>query len=395
VHWGLPLDNAIHIDDGLMVFSREGIYQMRLKVAPQRYVWRSLKTRNKKDAILAAKREFYRAEFAKEDGGSYAVPTLKKVLAEYTAQREVDFQRGKIKEGMLRQIKRVQKFWIEFAGTKPVDKIGNKELEDFVEWRIGYYSRMKTLPKNAALHPADKTLQWEVTFGKTIIKWAHGKGYRGSKQLPTYSYVPKKKRVRPAFEIWEYKRLYETLRKRTHETKNPAWLYTRLMLRDYVLILANSGLRVGELNNMSLRDIHPFKDNLQRENYRLIVRGKTGERDVIIRASAKRWVDRAVERRRKMGAGDNDWFFAMHSGSKIITLADQITEVLKAAGLETNAYGEAYSLYSLRHFYAVQSLRRGKGVFEVARNMGTSVEMLQTYYGKSATASKFATGLGD
>jgi site-specific recombinase XerD len=144
-----------------------------------------------------------------------------------------------------------------------------------------------------------------------------------------------------------------------------------------------------------LRDIHPFKDNLQRENYRLIVRGKTGERDVIIRASAKRWVDRAVERRRKMGAGDNDWFFAMHSGSKIITLADQITEVLKAAGLETNAYGEAYSLYSLRHFYAVQSLRRGKGVFEVARNMGTSVEMLQTYYGKSATASKFATGLGD
>jgi hypothetical protein len=52
-------------------------------------------------------------------------------------------------------------------------------------------------------------------------------------------------------------------------------------------------------------------------------------------------------------------------------------------------------VHSLRHFYAVQSLRRGKGVFEVARNMGTSVEMLQTYYGKSATASKFATGLGD
>jgi hypothetical protein len=31
----------------------------------------------------------------------------------------------------------------------------------------------------------------------------------------------------------------------------------------------------------------------------------------------------------------------------------------------------------------------------VAACMGTSVEILQKYYGKSATASKFATGLRD
>jgi hypothetical protein len=43
-------------------------------------------------------------------------------------------------------------------------------------------------------------------------------------------------------------------------------------------------------------------------------------------------------------------------------------------------------VHSLRPFYAVQSLRRGNGVFGVARNMGTSVEMLQTSY---------AMGLGD
>jgi hypothetical protein len=66
-----------------------------------------------------------------------------------------------------------------------------------------------------------------------------------------------------------------------------------------------------------------------------------------------------------------------------------------AADLETNGFGERYSLYSLRHFYAVQCLIKGNGVFEVARNMGTSVEILQKYYGKSATSAKFATGLGD
>jgi integrase len=51
-------------------------------------------------------------------------------------------------------------------------------------------------------------------------------------------------------------------------------------------------------------------------------------------------------------------------------------------------------LYSLRHFYAVLSLRRGIGVFDVARNMGTSVQVIQQYYGKHATPRKLATQLG-
>ena len=52
-------------------------------------------------------------------------------------------------------------------------------------------------------------------------------------------------------------------------------------------------------------------------------------------------------------------------------------------------------VYSLRHFYAVNALRNGVGVFVVARNMGTSVQMIQQYYGKQATSAVFATRLGD
>ena len=50
-------------------------------------------------------------------------------------------------------------------------------------------------------------------------------------------------------------------------------------------------------------------------------------------------------------------------------------------------------MYSLRHFYAVNALRNGVGVFEVARNMGTSVQIIQEYY--EATSAVFATRLGD
>ena len=41
------------------------------------------------------------------------------------------------------------------------------------------------------------------------------------------------------------------------------------------------------------------------------------------------------------------------------------------------------------------ALRKGLGVFEVARNMGTSVQMIQSYYGKHAASASFATRLGD
>ena len=86
---------------------------------------------------------------------------------------------------------------------------------------------------------------------------------------------------------------------------------------------------------------------------------------------------------------------AMPNGSRIVTLIDSLDAALREAGFERNSFGEKYSVYSLRHFYAVNALRNGVGVFEVARNMGTSVQIIQEYYGKQATASVFATRLGD
>ena len=71
--------------------------------------------------------------------------------------------------------------------------------------------------------------------------------------------------------------------------------------------------------------------------------------------------------------------------SRIVTLIDQLDAALREAGLERSSFGEKYSIYSFRHFYAVNALRNGVGVFEVARNMGTSVQIIQEYYGRQAT----------
>lgn len=253
--------------------------------------------------------------------------------------------------------------------------------------------QLKTLPKNAKLHPTDKTLQWDTMLGKAIVRWAHEQGLRGKQSLPTVTFTPKKKRVRPAFEIPEYRRLWRTMYKRINDAKDRRTRRSRELLRGYVLVLANCGMRIGEANNLRIRDVLPFTDEKGRLNYRFLVRGKTGERDVIPRSAIASRIDKLLANRSCETA--NDFLFAMPDGSKVTTLIDQFNAVLEQAGVERNGFGEKYSLYSLRHFYAVMALRNGIGVFEIARNMGTSVQMIQEYYGKQATAATFATRLGD
>jgi len=93
--------------------------------------------------------------------------------------------------------------------------------------------------------------------------------------------------------------------------------------------------------------------------------------------------------------GADDWLFMMRDGSRVITLIDQFDKVLDLAGITHNSHGDKYTLYSLRHFYAVPSLRRRIGVL-----MWPAIWVLAcrsfkvTTAGKHATPRKLATQLG-
>ena len=84
----------------------------------------------------------------------------------------------------------------------------------------------------------------------------------------------------------------------------------------------------------------------------------------------------------------------MPDGNKIITLIDQFNEVLTRENITHNAGGDKYTSYSLRHFYATQMLRHSKvNVFDIARKMGTNVQIIESYYGKHAAEQELATRL--
>jgi hypothetical protein len=67
---------------------------------------------------------------------------------------------------------------------------------------------------------------------------------------------------------------------------------------------------------------------------------------------------------------------------------------LKEAGVLLASDEKKRVPYSLRHTYATMRLAEGVSVFQLAANMGTSVEMLEDFYGKKRMRDpKMATEL--
>ena len=400
------------IEDGrVLLYVRNGIFQARIYLGDRRYLQRSLKTKDLVKARSEAIQLLGKTKHQLVTGEPLSAVLLNKLIDEYIALRQTQYdqsQLGKLKPTkntntknstslyMLRQVKRVSEFWRKYCGTMAVDKIDNEVLRNYIIWRKEYYHKLPKAqhPKNARLNPADKTLQWELTFGKSLLKYAHDKGYRGKAQLPTYTLKGVKKIVRPAFTVSDYAKMITGMRKWIAEAGTERQKYPRLLLRDYVYILSNSGMRVGEANNLQWRDITPFTDNLGRENYQFSVRGKTGVRVVTPRTNATRYIRRLIKRNPERE--DTDYVFRMRGGDRITTLIDQFQNMLDYVGILHNRDGEKYTLYSLRHFYAMMGLNRKKAtpVWDIAKNMGTSVAIIEQYYGRHATSAELATRLG-
>ena len=310
----------------LVIFRRNGLWQARVPLHDGRYLWRSLKTAEEAAATQAATRLYYQTETKLAEGLPVHHRSFASVIDEYLRWREEDNRRGKqaklgrntkfTQDGMLRQVQRVSKFWREFAGSKSVEAIDDKALREFVEWRKAYYHNRENIPRNAKLNPTDKTLQWEIMLGKALVKFAHEKGYRGNKPLPEFTFVPKIKRVRPAFTIVEFKNLHRNLEVYLLEAKTDKQRTIRFLLHDYVMILALSGLRVGEANKLRVRDVVPIADSDGRPNVQFNVDGKTGARTVIPHIDVNRILE---SKRQREGVVDGDaYLFRMPSGSKII-----------------------------------------------------------------------------
>jgi integrase len=120
-------------------------------------------------------------------------------------------------------------------------------------------------------------------------------------------------------------------------------------------------------------------------------------REVVARTSdVKKWFNNILTER-KIDLGDegsdlsnaravspDTYIFCGRDGIPIGSFKKSFSSLLRDAGVEFDTFGNKRTLYSLRHTYATFRLHEGVNQYILARNMGTSVAMLEQFYGHTS-----------
>ena len=159
----------------------------------------------------------------------------------------------------------------------------------------------------------------------------------------------------------------------------------RLYLRQYILVLANTGIRVGEARKLRWRDLSSTRTLTGESRIVLTVRGKTGEREVVCNEGVDEYLRRLAEFRTNEldhPPSVNEFIFCRRDGSPTGSFKKGFERALREAGVLYGSDRQRRVPYSLRHTYATMRISEGVSVFQLAANMGTSVEMIENFYGK-------------
>jgi integrase len=220
--------------------------------------------------------------------------------------------------------------------------------------------------------PSRSTLHQEIVCLRQVLKTAIRKGWLS--HLPDLS-EPFRAASKISHRAWfspdEYRKLYEATRRRTVEPRCDRYKWEYEQLHDYVLFMANTGLRPDEAARLEYRDVKVVRDYATRETILEIqVRGKRGVGYCKSTTGAVRPFQRLQKRNK---AEPTDLIFPK-------THRDLFNAILEEEGLKADREGNRRTAYSLRHTYICFRLMEGADIYQIAKNCRTSVEMIEKYY---------------
>lgn len=275
----------------------------------------------------------------------------------------------------------IDPFFVKVKKNIPISEIDEDVIEDWHLWCVNRTDKPRG--KKAGELMTTATMASINTAFRNIMKLAKRKKWIKENDIPKLKAKGSKTVRRPYFDEDQYKKLTTFLREEwvTKETESDSIRNARLLLRDYVIFMANTGLRPGkEVDTLRWCDISEYVEHDGTKHVQVQVRtGKTGGRPVLTRPNVRSPLKRIRERNNPKS--EQDFIFRLPDGHKIKELRAQFTKMLKACGLKYDNEGRARSLYSLRHTYATFRLTKDKNSYqELAKNMGTSAAMIEKHY---------------
>ncbi len=241
--------------------------------------------------------------------------------------------------------------------------------------------------------PARKTIHNEVVTLSLVLKTAHRHGY--IQQVPNLS-DPYRRNTKVGHRPWftpnEYKQLYKATRENAANPKSPRYAWYAEQLHDFVLFMANTGLRPDEVKHIEFRDIEIVTDEWSGDKILEIeVRGKRGVGYCKSMPGAVRPFERLRDRPRPTKRLMDDELQQKSEGQaeQLPKLTDKLfpnefkkmfNRILVENDLKFDRDGKARTAYSLRHSYICFRLLEGADIYQIAKNCRTSVEMIEKHY---------------
>ena len=259
---------------------------------------------------------------------------------------------------------RIRVHLIPFFGEMPVRQINAGLMQEYRVARTtnGYKGRI----------PSRSTLHHETVTMRLVLKTAHRYGWIDA--VPDIS-APYKTSGKIKHRAWfspeEYKMLYEATRDRA---KNPSRERFRTVwedLHDYVLFMANTGLRPDEAGRLEYRDVTIVTD--QDSGERLLEIEVRGKRGVGYCKSMTGAILPFQRMQKRHNGKPTDNIFGK-------TPRDSLNKILEELNLKYDRDGNVRTAYSLRHTYICLRLMEGADIYQIAKNCRTSVEMIEQFY---------------
>jgi hypothetical protein len=220
------------------------------------------------------------------------------------------------------------------------------------------------------------TLHKDVVLIRQILKYAIDQNMLDVlPRIPSVGTIAKN--PRPWFTPQELVHLLKLAEDRVMKAPNVTVRQQRQDLWDTLTFLRASMLRVGELRTLRFHSCRVEKNPDGDKMLLCEVTGKRGTRTVVAQAPAA-WV---FEERAKSADDPSDLIFPSHC-------RDAFRELLIAAELRTDAQGFERNLKSMRATAISLMLLENPDInlTMVARNAGTSIQMIDDFYAKRLTA---------
>lgn len=341
---------------------------------------KSLRTRNKEEALQLAREEYFKIQGNIRAGNKIYSSTARELVDAFIKHKESEANSGLITHGRVSTIKvSLNKWLLSFVGeNKKLDKITRHDFANYYVWR-----------RQKASDVRNATLINERALISSLFKYGISHGLLRYEQTPIFPRLNIKKHQverRDELDKEEWAKMYYSFRRWISRGKHDKEKEQRKFIRDFIVLSANTGLRFGEMRKLKWRMIKIYKSKTVKDkggNFETHVEinvppdTKTGPRTAIGKRGDVFERTKALSKHTK----PEDWIFVDNqTGGQIHkkVFYKQWNSLLKECKLIDST--KKLSYYSLRHTYITFRLLVNTNVFMLAKNVGTSVKIIERHY---------------